>query len=360
MRKKEKKIMKQLHDPLIPSIDMTLPSENPVTQSTHQKNDNPKEMNTFWIRITALGKLPCFFSDAYWIALMIDLFSDSKPEIIGISQAGLALGTIVSLYTTISAMSCEYIVNKASQNTKALRPKSKTSNAQLVALFGYWLDQACDRASGAGLALHLAGADTLDRSTRIYMQTFTLAFGLLSSIAETYTAKAISSGDGSQASNSRGLRFFIYVSAAGKLLGFLGAIYWPGLLIDTLLNLNPKIAELSIPALIIGSLISAYITIAGVYCGFKINHSTLSEAPEHEDLSKVNLPLSQKIFLYGYFLDQIADQAAACVIIAHIIEGDHDWSQLTHLSVQAGATLFGGVTSIGYIATARNILKRSM
>ncbi len=154
------------------------------------------------------------------------------------------------------------------------------------------------------------------------------------------------------------LHLFLLLSVAGKTLGFLGAIYWPGLLCDTLFSLSPVILELSIPALIIGCLLSAYITAAGVYCGYKINKKVLTGVKKG-DSSQIPLSRVQKFVLLGYFLDQIADQAASCVIIAHILEGDKDWGSVPHLAVQAGATFFGAMTSIGYIATAKNALKSS-
>ncbi len=146
----------------------------------------------FWANLSMFGKLPGFVGDAYWLGLLIDLVADieEQDDILGLSYVAFSLGCTLSIYSTISAIYCEYRININAQNEHPDRKHTyKNLNwLQKIALFGYLLDQTGDKASAIGLVIHLIGADSWAKGTRIAVHLSATLFGSISSYAEFKTA----------------------------------------------------------------------------------------------------------------------------------------------------------------------------
>ncbi len=158
-----------------------------------QSSQSEMSCSKFWSYLSMAGKFPGFVGDAYWLGLLIDLVGNLDEDVIGLSYPALVIGTTLSLFSTLSAMYCDYRINVGSQTgAHNLNPDGThyLSKAQLVALIGYALDQISDKASAIGLVAHLiAGKVQWSSGVRIGIQFTAILFGGITSKSDIETAR---------------------------------------------------------------------------------------------------------------------------------------------------------------------------
>lgn len=153
--------------------------------------------------------------------------------------------------------------------------------------------------------------------------------------------------------------FWSYINIIGKIPSVASSAYWFGLLIDTLSGLEEDIIGLSKTGLIAGSCISFFTTASAIYCEYQINKNNSGD----NDLELQHVPVRalkpyHYMILFGYLLDQAGDKASAFGLFIHIIGGD-SWQRLPRALTQSGMAIFGAITSIAEIKTAKKNLKFS-
>ena len=331
--------------------------ETPLILSEYQSSNAPPPPKKFWAYLSMGGKIPGFVGDAYWIGILVDLYFNLDEDTLELSYPALIIGCLLSLFSTASAMYCEFKINMnsnyAENGSRSILPV-KLSAVQKAALAGYGLDQIGDKASSIGLVIHLIGGDLWHPRTLKEAQAAAIVFAFFTSIAEILTAKVHLAKTGEEVQDSNCFKLWSYLSVAGKLPGFVGDAYWLGIFIDLAFNLDEDVIGLSYPALIVGCILSFFSTLSAMYCEFKINVSSQSSATAAE---VKRLSCTQKGALAGYALDQTGDKASAVGLVAHIIGGD-TWSRPALVATQTGAMALGLITSTAEVVTARTHLLR--
>lgn len=356
---------------LLANQDSFLSDSLPAAQSKKKKKPP-----TFCIKasicLSTLMKLIGTPGDAYYFALVMDLFFKLKPTETGASKVGMATGTSLSIYSTASIMYCGF-----TSSMRALRKKEKKkeaiqaieerrSNIPLyILLMGCCLDITGDKVSSLGIAAHYIIEENATRSTRILMQCAIIFLGILASIVEIQSAlsKVEKTFFPERAERTKQANWYnrasIWLCTAIKLLGMPGDAFYAAVLYDLFFNMDPTYLDLSYQGLMLGFTLSAYTTASAMYCSYQAGIHGLK--PEKLELPNDNCTLSwsQYAVIAGCWLDTYGDKAASLGIAAHYLLSE-EIDDASRIAVQLAILSLAIVASILDFESSYSTIKSAM